>query len=92
MQEAVKRKTPSAAMGFTSVFSSTKTLIANYSRNYQMIDRMSFKNIGPLVYEGEPFSAIGEVELQLISDEVIYSPGCTDKPEELRDYDSWKYG
>ena len=76
------------ALGFTYNLGSSKTLIGNMSSGHIA----SFNETGPLVDDGAPYSAIGEVELQLVSSELIHKPELESKPDAVAEYDRWQYG
>lgn len=46
-------------------------------------------NVGPLVDDGAPYSAIGEMELHIFDKELIYEPKIAEK---LQHYPSTKLG
>lgn len=87
---------PKIAHGFTSSLSASlstpQVLVANASRCHQQSDNR-FNETGPLVDDGAPFSAIGEVELNLLRSRLEYvSPSLLDKPPQLQQFDSWQFG
>lgn len=49
------------------------------------------EKIGPLVDEGAPYIAIGEMELHIAGKKLIHPPIIESKPQEFAEYDSWQY-
>lgn len=84
-----KQQRPRAAIVFSSsIFSSSSShlpLVANINNRG---DVRSFEDFGPLVDDGAPYSAIGEIELGIISSRLIFpSPPCESKPHDIQDFD-----
>lgn len=50
-----------------------------------------FKNVGPLVDDGAPFNAIGEMEVHLIFNDLNNMPVLEPKPDQLAAFDTRQY-
>lgn len=85
-EESESRKAK-LVLGFTSTVTSS-TLVANSSNSVSA----AFRNVGPLVDDAAPYSAIGEMELHIMSKGLIEPPLIEPKPEMFADYDTWQYG
>lgn len=75
------------ALGFTSSLQSNNTLHCNIASTVT-----SSFDAGPLVDDGAPYSAIGEVEVQLLRNQLSTDLILEPKPDELQNYEYWQYG
>lgn len=84
---------PEVGMTFMATLSSSSVLHAASTNSSTDSDTKKTAAFGPLVDDGAPFSALGEVEMRTLKSSLIYAdPPIEDKPPELQGYDTWQYG